>query len=183
MPWKGRGERADEHLEAVLALWREQPASYRGAHVSFDSVLLEPRPARQPHPPVIVGGNSDAALRRAAHLADGWFGWGLDLDELDRARRSLHCLLSGSGRDGEDFQIQLGTRFDGNVERLARYAAGARARGVGRLVVTCGPEGTVDERQLDEIAHACGPLGASDSAHAPLPASPARAALASRAIS
>jgi probable F420-dependent oxidoreductase len=164
VPWKARGARAVEHLEAVIALWQEGTATYAGEHVAFEGAILEPRAVCTPHPPILIGGNSDAAMRRAARIGDGWFGWGLELDELDRARRHLRSLLSADERRGrERFVIQLGTRFDGSHERLARYAAGARARGVDRLVVTCGPDGTVSERELDAIASACGPLGAPDS--------------------
>ncbi|HEX3910042.1 MAG TPA: TIGR03619 family F420-dependent LLM class oxidoreductase [Solirubrobacteraceae bacterium] len=160
VPWQARGERASEHLEAVLALWREQPASHAGPYVAFDSAIGEPRPLRRPgrpHPPLLVGGNSDAALQRAARLGDGWFGWGLEREALGRALRKLRELLSATGREAGDFTLQLGIRFDGDRERLERYAREARAMGIDRLVVTCGPEGTVDEDRLDAIAGACAP--------------------------
>lgn len=187
VPWEARGERASEHLEAVLAVWRKRPSTYVGRHVAFDSVIAEPRPLQRPHPPLLVGGNSDAALRRAARLGDGWFGWGLEAEALERARRTLHGLLSAAGREPEGFTLQIGTRFDGDRDRLARYAEQARALGVDRLVLTCGPEGTVGEDELDAIAAACAPLqevssapplGASDSAGEGARGGLARAAVA-----
>jgi probable F420-dependent oxidoreductase len=165
VPWQDRGTRAGEHLEAVIALWRSPGASYEGQHVAFGAVAGEPRPVSHPYPPVLVGGNSDAALRRAARLGDGWFGWGLDRDTLRAARGRLAELLSAAGRDPQAFTVQLGTRFDGDTARLGEVAKDARAEGVDRLVVTCGPTDSADEAQLARIAAACGPLGASDSAY------------------
>ncbi|MEA2209927.1 MAG: hypothetical protein QOF54_2404 [Solirubrobacteraceae bacterium] len=162
IPWEGRGDRATEHLEAVIAVWRQPGASHSGRHVAFEAVAGEPRPVSRPHPPVLVGGNSDAALRRAARVGDGWFGWGLRGGAVDTARERLQQLLGAAGRDTAPFTLQLGTRFDGDSARLAAHAAEARASGIDRLVVTCGPSGSVDERELEQIAAACGPLGASD---------------------
>ncbi|HEX4466709.1 MAG TPA: TIGR03619 family F420-dependent LLM class oxidoreductase [Solirubrobacteraceae bacterium] len=161
VPWAERGLRAVEHLQAVRALWDEHPASFAGEHIAFERVVGEPRPATRV--PILLGGNSEGALRRAVKVGDGWFGWGLDHDALHDARRRLMMLLAAAGRDPAEFTIQLGTRFDGDRSKLARYAAGARARGVDRLVVTCGPEGTVSESELDAIRDACEPLGACDS--------------------
>jgi probable F420-dependent oxidoreductase len=164
VPWRDRGARASEHVEAVITLWRSPGAGYEGRHVTFGAVAGEPRPLARPHPPVLVGGNSDAALRRAARLGDGWFGWGLDRDALRAARGRLMELLSARGRDPQAFTVQLGTRFEGDTARLAEAAAEARAAGVDRLVVTCGPTASAGETELAQIAAACAPLGASDSA-------------------
>jgi probable F420-dependent oxidoreductase len=162
VPWEGRGARASEHLEAVRTLWSERPASFSGPNVSFEGVLAEPRPLSRPHPPILVGGNSEAALLRAASLGDGWFGWGLDADGLQRAHSRLLELLAAGGREPHGFTIQLGARFDRDGEQLARLAERARSLGLDRLVVSCAPERPIDELQLDAIALACEPLGGFD---------------------
>ena len=66
-----RGKLADEYLDALVALWTQDPASYRGDHVGFEGLDLYPRPA-QDRIPIWVGGRSEKALRRAARQ-DGWF--------------------------------------------------------------------------------------------------------------
>jgi probable F420-dependent oxidoreductase len=73
-PMERRGARADEYLAAMRALWTTDAASFDGEFVSFSSVTANPKPA-QDHIPVIVGGHSRAAARRAVELADGWYGF------------------------------------------------------------------------------------------------------------
>ena len=72
VPFKSRGAITNEYLEALKLLWTQDIASYEGRFVSFQDVRTGPRPARQPHPPIWVGGSSDAALRRAVRYGDAW---------------------------------------------------------------------------------------------------------------
>jgi probable F420-dependent oxidoreductase len=67
-----RGEITDEYLLALQQLWSADEASFHGKHVEFSNVCSDPRPVQQPHPPIIIGGNSPPAMRRAARLGDGW---------------------------------------------------------------------------------------------------------------
>ena len=153
--WADRGQRMTEHVEAVLALWTQSPACYEGEFVRFDSVIAEPRPVSTPHPPVLIGGDSDSALRRAARLGGGWFGWGQSGDSLRRILSRLDGLLDEVGRSRDGFTIQIGTRFDGRIGPLRAFAKEACERGVDRLVVTCGPQRAIDEDDLASIAEAC----------------------------
>jgi probable F420-dependent oxidoreductase len=75
VPLAERGRRADESLEAIRALWTRAPASYRGRFFAFADVVMEPRPVQVPHPPIWVGGRSEAAVRRAARHGDGWLAY------------------------------------------------------------------------------------------------------------
>jgi probable F420-dependent oxidoreductase len=75
VPTAERGARTDEALEAILRLWSGAPASFAGRFHHFDGVVMEPAPVQRPHPPIWVGGRSDAALRRAARLGDGWLAY------------------------------------------------------------------------------------------------------------
>ena len=75
VPPAERGRRTDEALEAIRALWTTAPASFKGERYAFDGVVMEPRPLQTPHPPIWVGGRSDAALRRAARFGDAWFAY------------------------------------------------------------------------------------------------------------
>ncbi|HKP19632.1 MAG TPA: TIGR03619 family F420-dependent LLM class oxidoreductase, partial [Gaiellaceae bacterium] len=72
VPVRERGARTDEALRALRALFGEQQASFGGRFFSFDGISIEPRPAQPGGPPLWVGGRSEAALRRAATLGDGW---------------------------------------------------------------------------------------------------------------
>jgi len=72
LPFQRRGAMSDDYLAAIKTAWTRDPASHAGPFVAFRDVRTGPRPVRQPHPPVWVGGASDAALRRAGRLGDAW---------------------------------------------------------------------------------------------------------------
>lgn len=72
-----RAARTDEYLAAMRALWASPVPSFAGQFVAFDGVLQRPRPVQQPHPPIVVGGESRGAYRRAARSGNGWYGWEL----------------------------------------------------------------------------------------------------------
>ncbi|MEL0110574.1 MAG: LLM class F420-dependent oxidoreductase [Rickettsiales bacterium] len=72
LDYRKRGAMTDEYLAAIKQLWTEDVASFEGAYVRYSGVDTAPRPVRQPHPPIWVGGSSDAALRRAIRLGDAW---------------------------------------------------------------------------------------------------------------
>ena len=72
VPFKPRGAITNEYLEAIKLLWTQDAASYEGRFVSFRDVHTAPRPARSPHPPIWVGGASDAAMRRTVRYGDAW---------------------------------------------------------------------------------------------------------------
>lgn len=70
-----RGKRANEALQAIKALWTTSPASFNGRFFQLDGAVMQPRPLQQPHPPIWVGGRSDAALARAGRYGDSWFAY------------------------------------------------------------------------------------------------------------
>ena len=80
VPFKHRGAITNEYLEAIKLLWTQDVASYEGRFVSFQDVHSAPRPKRSPHPPIWVGGPSDAALRRTVLYGDAWHPIRIRLD-------------------------------------------------------------------------------------------------------
>jgi probable F420-dependent oxidoreductase len=72
VPFERRGAMTDDYLAAIKTLWTQDMATHAGRFVSFKDVRTAPRPLRSPHPPIWVGGASDAALRRAARHGDAW---------------------------------------------------------------------------------------------------------------
>ena len=81
-PFNRRGAMTDEYLDAIKLLWTEDVASFDGEFVSFEDVRTAPRPVRSPHPPIWVGGPSDAAMRRAVRHGDAWHPIRIRLDEF-----------------------------------------------------------------------------------------------------
>ena len=117
-----RGRRVDEAIEVCKRLWTEETVTHHGEFFAFDEVVFEPKPVQQPWPPILVGGESKAALRRAARLGDGWIGMGHTFESArgaDRdAARAARASTAGD-RDGP-FQIVLGGA--GRVARRRRRA-------------------------------------------------------------
>ena len=73
VPFHERGTLTDEYLEAIIELWTSESPKFEGKYVTFDNVAFEPKPVQKPHLPVWIGGDADAALRRAARFASGWY--------------------------------------------------------------------------------------------------------------
>jgi len=70
-----RGRRFDESLRVMRELWTQDRPRFEGEFFRFDGVVFEPKPVQRPHPPLLVGGDSLPAQRRAARLGDGWLPW------------------------------------------------------------------------------------------------------------
>jgi probable F420-dependent oxidoreductase len=75
VPHRERGARVDEGIAVCRALWGPSPASFEGRFTRFTDVVLEPKPVQPGGPPIWIGGRSDAALRRAARVGDGWIAY------------------------------------------------------------------------------------------------------------
>jgi probable F420-dependent oxidoreductase len=75
IPFKERGAMTDEYLRIMKERWAADEPSFDGKYFRFDNLAFEPKPASKPHPPLLIGGNSKPAMRRAATLGDGWMPW------------------------------------------------------------------------------------------------------------
>ena len=125
-----RGRRLDEALEVCRRLWTEPVVTHSGEFFRFDPVHFEPKPVQKPHPPIHVGGESDAALRRAARAGDGWIGIEPELETVSRAIARLGELRREAGREGERFEVTIGAALEG-----PDAAARLEEAGVHRLIV------------------------------------------------
>jgi len=105
-----RGRRVDEAVEVCKRLWAEETVTHHGEFFSFDEVAFEPKPVQRPGPPILVGGESKAALRRAARLGDGWIGMSHTFESGAAQIEQLRTFLAGSDRAdaGGEFEIALG---------------------------------------------------------------------------
>ena len=93
------GAALDEALDVCKRLWTEAPSSTTATFFDFAAVMFEPKPVQKPWPPIHVGGESPAALRRAARVGDGWVGMEHTLDSVgDPWRACASCSPSTAGR-------------------------------------------------------------------------------------
>jgi probable F420-dependent oxidoreductase len=145
-----RGARTDEYLAAMRALWDAAP-SFTGRFVSYSGVVQHPSPIQRPHPPIVVGGHSPAAFRRAVRHGSGWYGWGLDVDQTGEALRAL----AKTARDEQrppgtgDLEITLTPPGCPDADTARRYAD----LGVHRLIIEL--EG-VDDTAVDKLIASVG---------------------------
>ena len=89
IPFEEKGARSMEYLHAILTLWTQPKPAYKGRFVSFGGVQALPQPMQKPHPPVVIGGASEPAFRRAVRYGDGWYGFALDLDAASKCVAGL----------------------------------------------------------------------------------------------
>ena len=108
LDFASRGRRVDESIEVCKRLWTEPEVAHDGEFFHFDAVAFEPKPLQQPWPPILVGGESGAALRRAARVGDGWIGMGHTFESAAVQIVRLRELRNEYGRDTASFQICLG---------------------------------------------------------------------------
>ena len=140
VPWPQRGRRTDEYLEVLRTLWCDQSSAYEGEFYSLDPCAMFPKPVQEPHPPIHIGGESDAALRRAARVAQGWHTFNRTPDQLAEPLGKLDRLLADQGRGRDDLTITVCPYFQPiDVDIAARYAeAGVDAVAV--LLFAFGPD-------------------------------------------
>jgi alkanesulfonate monooxygenase SsuD/methylene tetrahydromethanopterin reductase-like flavin-dependent oxidoreductase (luciferase family) len=81
MDWDNRARRNNEMLKLMEALFTQEVPNFKGKTVSTEDFYFNPKTVQQPHPPYIIGGNTDAAIKRAGRLGDGWYGIAKTLDK------------------------------------------------------------------------------------------------------
>ena len=128
-PFERRGARTDDYVAAMRALWGQKKASYQGEFTNFRNIYCRPQPVNGTVP-IIVGGHSNAAARRAGRLGDGYFpARGAPADLIGLARRAAE----EHGRDPEILEIT--TSFPDDIDEIPTLAAA----GVDRLLIPVTP--------------------------------------------
>jgi probable F420-dependent oxidoreductase len=105
--WPERGARTAEYLQVMKALWTADVSSFAGRFYDLPPSRMYPKPVQDPHPPIHIGGESDAALRRAAKLGDGWYTFNRLPEDVDPALARLDDLLEQNGRTRADLEISV----------------------------------------------------------------------------
>ena len=117
MSFPDRAARAREAIRLMRTLWREETPQFAGRFHTVPPSGFSPKPVQQPGPPIILGGESPAALRRAAALGDGWIGVAHTPDSLRPLLASLRQQLAAAGRASEPFEISVGTAPGVSLDR------------------------------------------------------------------
>ena len=134
MPFEHRGRRTDEHLQVMKALWCDEVSEFHGELYDLDPCRMYPKPVQAPHPPIHVGGESDAAMRRVARHGQGWFSFDRLPEQLPGPLARLDAALAAEGRSRADIVLSVSPYFNAvTPELVAQY----REMGVDRLIVVC----------------------------------------------
>lgn len=123
-PFERRARRTRAYLEVMRRLWTQPVAKYdESEFYTLPPVTMAPKPIQQPHPPIIFGGESDAALRRVADLGQGWFGWNLTPEMTVERLKALDSVLASRGRKRSDVSIIVSpyTRPTQDLDAVKRY--------------------------------------------------------------
>lgn len=144
VPFAKRGQRTDEYLQIMKSLWTEETSSFEGELYDLPPCRMYPKPVQTPHPPLHIGGESDAAMRRAATHGQGWFTFNRLPADLPEPLARLDAALDARGRRrGEGFTLSVCPYFNalepGMIEQYAQA-------GVDRLIVVCFAFGPDDLR-------------------------------------
>jgi len=145
-PFAERGKVTDEYIRVMKNLWTEEAPEYAGDYVTYPPLYFRPAPVQKPHPPVWIGGESTAALRRTVALGDAWYPIATNprfpLDTLKRYKARiarLHALAEEAGRDPASIELNYaaGTysvdRTEDGDRRLFTGSPAAIAEDIGTL--------------------------------------------------
>jgi probable F420-dependent oxidoreductase len=135
VPFERRATRTAEYVTAMRTLWCDDIASFAGEFVHFDRVRLNPKPVRDRRIPIMVGGNSDAALRRVVTWGDGWYGFNLpDVAAVAERVALIRRLCGETGRDPAELRLAVSLEHQGDG-----HAAALIEVGIDELIVVASP--------------------------------------------
>jgi probable F420-dependent oxidoreductase len=140
VPIERRGARAEDFLAALRTIWTEDPVEYHGEFYDVPPGRVDPRPVQQPHPPILLGGGAEPALRRAGRLAEGWISSSrFPAEQVPQAVATIRDAATQAGRDADAFRVVIrgsvrvraedeDRPLSGTVEKIKRdFAAYAEA--------------------------------------------------------
>ena len=143
--WSTRFQKLEEQIDAIKIIWANEEAAFHGEHIHFDSIWSWPKPLQRPHPPIVLGGESDHTLRRVIKHCDGWLPRARNPETVVRGIARLNELAEEADRDPESISVNVfAPRPD--AELIDRF----KSMGVARIVLWLPPEDSdAVSRRLD----------------------------------
>jgi alkanesulfonate monooxygenase SsuD/methylene tetrahydromethanopterin reductase-like flavin-dependent oxidoreductase (luciferase family) len=160
-----RGARAEEFLAALRAMWTGEPGEASEFHGEFYDVppsYVDPKPVQRPHPPLLVGGGAEPALRRAGRIADGWISASrFKASKLHEAVQALRAGATEAGRDPDAARVVIRAavrvraedeeqQFSGTVDKIRADFASYAAAGATELFVDLNFDEEIGNPDVDE---------------------------------
>jgi probable F420-dependent oxidoreductase len=101
-----RGERAEEFIACLTAIWADDPVEFDGEFYTVPRGYVDPKPVQQPHPPILLGGTAPKALKRVGAIADGWISSSrFPAADVPAAIATIHASAEAAGRDPAGIRI------------------------------------------------------------------------------
>lgn len=107
VPWEARGERTEEFIGALRALWADDLSAFAGKHAAFENVRSYPKPAVGGRIPIVVGGGGPIGARRAGRIGDGYYPFHTTLDNLAALLDVMRRSATEAGRDPADVEVSV----------------------------------------------------------------------------
>jgi probable F420-dependent oxidoreductase len=139
VPFRERGARTDEAIRALRSLWKSTPEAFSGKFYRWPAVESNPKPVQKPGVPIVIGGHSEAAARRAARLGDGFFPARGDRETLNHLFTVLREECAKVGRNPRDIEITTGAGANADADVVKRF----QDLGVQRFMVS--PAGPTED--------------------------------------
>ena len=161
-PMERRGARAEEFLACLHAIWTQSPVEFHGEFYDVPPSLVDPQPVQQPHPPILLGGTAEPALRRAGRLADGWISSSrFPAADVPAAVATIRDAATEAGRDPAQLRIVIRgsvrvrdhdeeTALSGTVDKIRRDIAGYAEAGATELFVDLNFDEEIGSPEADE---------------------------------
>jgi probable F420-dependent oxidoreductase len=151
-PFEERGRVTDEYLAAMRAIWTEEQPAHRGRFAAFEHVQAHPQPVQKPTPPIVIGGHTKAAFRRAVAHGHGWYGFALDAASVTRCLDGLREAAATTARPPDLPPLEISVSPRGRVDRASAEAFAKL--GVHRLIVI--PPRGADTAGLEQFVETIG---------------------------
>jgi len=123
-PYAERGAFTDEAIAVMRALWTQEEPKFDGKYSRFDGMKFSPKPLQKPSIPIVIGGVSRPAIRRAARLGDGWQPLGMAPEALGQGIAALCEEARAAGRDGAKIPVSIAMSLA--AARAGRHALGTK---------------------------------------------------------
>jgi probable F420-dependent oxidoreductase len=146
-PMERRGARGDEFIECLRTIWTTNPVEHHGEFYEIPRSYVDPQPVQKPHPPILLGGTAEPALRRAGRLADGWISSSrFKSADVPGAVETIRAAASEAGRDPSSLRIIIrgsvrvraedeDTALTGTIDKIRRDMDTYAEAGVSELFV------------------------------------------------
>ena len=148
-PWRERGKRADELLQALKAIWTTDPVEFQGRYYRIPKSFIGPKPVQKPHPPIYMAAYTPPAMTRIAKEADGWFPVGIPLGGVAQMFEGIKRTAREAGRDPAALELIIRANveiagamlgkdrndFSGTLEQIAGDIVATRKLGAAELLL------------------------------------------------